>query len=226
MTDQYERLNESIDALLKDKSPKHFAAEDAEEREVQAMAARLRLLRPAAPIPRPRFQARMRRVLARAINPRPGLPRRRLLFGGAGTAAAGLLAGLGVSFGLRNAGVRLAPPAMGRAAASLSGWAAVGRVQDLPQGGALGFTTAGISGYVMRNGDQLSALSAICNHLGCHVQWQPDRKQFLCPCDDAEFDSTGLYLQENYISAPPVALPPLTRLAVRVESGTLYVKIV
>jgi len=226
MTDRYDRLNDYIDALLKDRSPKEVAAEDAEERDVLAMAARLRILQPAAPVPRPRFQARIRRLMARAINPRPALPRRRLLFGGAGAAAAGLLAGLGVSLGLRNAGVRLTP-ATGRAAApALSGWAAVGRMQDLPQGGALAFTTGGLSGYVMRNGDQLSALSAVCNHLGCHVQWQPGRKQFLCPCDDAEFDSTGLYLQENYAAAPPVALPPLTRLAVRVESDTLYVKVV
>lgn len=34
------------------------------------------------------------------------------------------------------------------------------------------------------------------------------------------------YLQENYAAAPPIALPPLTRLAVRVERDTLYVKIV
>jgi cytochrome b6-f complex iron-sulfur subunit len=227
MTDRYDRLNDYIDALLKDRSPKEVAAEDAEERDVLAMAARLRILQPAAPVPRPRFQARIRRLMARAINPRPALPRRRLLFGGAGTAAAGLLAGLGVSLGLRNAGVRLTPSIVGRAAApALSGWSAVGRMQDLPRGGALAFTAGGLSGYVMRDGDQLSALSAICNHLGCRVQWQPERKQFLCPCDDAEFDSTGLYLQENYAAAPPVALPPLTRLAVRVESDTVFVKIV
>ena len=225
MTDRYERLNQHIDALLKDQSPRPFAAEDADERDVLAMAARLRLLRPVAPVPRPRFQAGMRRLLARAINPRPGLARRKLLFGGAGTAAAGLLAGLGVSLGLRHAGVPMTAPIADRAAAlALGGWAAVGRLQDLPQGGALAFTTAGLSGYVMRNGDQLSALSAICNHLGCHVQWQPDRKHFVCPCDDAEFDGTGLYLKEDYASAPPVALKPLTRLAVRAEGDTLYVK--
>lgn len=225
MTDRYERLNRHIDALLKDQSPPPFDAEDAEERDVLAMAAQLRLLQPAAPVPRPRFEARMRRLLARVINPRPGLPRRRLLFGGAGTAAAGLLAGLGVAGGLRKVGGRVAPPTLGTAAApTLSGWAAVGRLQDVPQGGALSFTTASFSGYVLRNGDQLSALSAICNHLGCHVQWQPDRKQFVCPCDDAEFDSAGRYLQEAYDSAPPAVLQPLTRLAVRVDGDTLYVK--
>jgi cytochrome b6-f complex iron-sulfur subunit len=226
MTDRSERLNDYIDALLQDKSPDQFAAEDAEERDVLAMAARLRLLRPAATVPRPRFRARMRRLLARAINPRPGLPRRRLLFGGAGTAAAGLLAGLGVSLGLRNAGVRRTPSASDLAARpALGGWAAVGRVRDLPEGGALAFAAAGVSGYVTRNSDQLSALSAICNHLGCHVQWQPERKRFLCPCDDAEFDRSGIYLQEDY-AAPPATLPPLTRLAVRAEGDTLYVKIV
>jgi len=102
----------------------------------------------------------------------------------------------------------------------------VGRLQDVPQGGALAFTVTGFSGYVMRNGDQLSALSAICNHLGCHVQWQPASEQFICPCDNAEFDRAGMYLQDGYTAYPPVDLKPLTRLAVRLEGDIVYVKTV
>ncbi|MFI5267463.1 MAG: ubiquinol-cytochrome c reductase iron-sulfur subunit [Chloroflexota bacterium] len=225
MTDRYDRLNRHIDDLLKNRAPRPFLAEDDEERAVLQMAAQLRLLRPDAPAPRQRFRARMRRLLG-AINPHPGLPRRRLLVGGTAAALAGIAAGLGGAVGVR----RLAPAgysasAQRVAASNLAGWAKVGRLQDVPQGGALSFTTAaGLSGYVMRDGDQLSALSAICNHLGCHVQWQPASKQFICPCDEAQFDSTGVYLAEDYAAGPPVALKPLTRLAVRAEGDLLYVQ--
>ncbi|MGI8550798.1 MAG: ubiquinol-cytochrome c reductase iron-sulfur subunit [Dehalococcoidia bacterium] len=225
MTDRYERLNRQIDELLKDRSPRPFVAEDDEERAVLAMAARLHLLRPEAAVPRQHFRTAMRRLLARTINPRPGMPRRRLLFGGAGAAVAGLVVGLGASLGLRHPeNGALRSVAARPASPSLAGWAAVGRMQDVPPGGALAFTTAELSGYIMRNGDQLSALSAICNHLGCHVQWQPERKHFVCPCDDAEFDGTGVYLPGEYTAAPPTALKPLTRLAVRLDGDTLYIK--
>ena len=226
MTDRYDRLNRHIDELLKDRAPQPYIAEDDEERAVLEMAARLRLLRPDAPAPRGRFRARMRRLLARAINPRPGLPRRRLLVGSTAAALAGLAAGFGSALGLRHLepAARM-PTAQQAAAPSLAGWAKAGRLQDVPQGGALSFTTdAGLSGYILRNGDQLSALSAICNHLGCHVQWQPANKQFICPCDDAQFDSAGTYLAEDYAAGPPVALKPLTRLAVRAEGDLLYVQ--
>jgi len=56
------------------------------------------------------------------------------------------------------------------------------------------------------------------------VQWQPTNKQFICPCDEAQFDGAGLYLAEDYAAAPSVTLKPLTRLAVRAEGDLLYVQ--
>lgn len=226
MTDRYDRLNRHIDDLLKDRAPQPFVAEDDEERAALEMATRLRLLRPDAPLPRAHFRARMLRLLTRVINPRPRLARRRLLVGGAAATLAGVAAGFAGALGLRHLEpANGATTAQHAAAASSAGWARVGRLQDVPQGGALAFTTAaGLSGYVLRNGDQLSALSAICNHLGCHVQWQPGNKQFICPCDDAQFDSNGRYLAEDYAAGPSVTLKPLTRLAVRAEGDLLYVQ--
>jgi nitrite reductase/ring-hydroxylating ferredoxin subunit len=214
MSDRYDRLNRQIDALLADRAPRPYVAEDAEERATLAMAARLRLLRPGAATPRPRFAARMLRLLANSINPRPALPRRRLLLGSGGGALAGLAAGIALALGLK----RRAPPS-----ARAPGWALVGRLQDVPQSGALAFTTPAFGGYVMRDGDRLTALSAICNHLGCRVQWQPESKQFICPCDGAEFDQAGNYLT-TYYGGPTVALDPLTPLAVRLEGDMVYVK--
>lgn len=38
------------------------------------------------------------------------------------------------------------------------------------------------------------AFSAICTHLGCIVQWLPDRGEFLCPCHAGRFAGDGKVL--------------------------------
>lgn len=49
------------------------------------------------------------------------------------------------------------------------------------------------------------ALSAICTHLGCVVQWVPEKSEFLCPCHG------GLYASDGRVVSgpPPKALPVL-----------------
>ena len=44
----------------------------------------------------------------------------------------------------------------------------------------------------------LVALSAVCPHLGCIVQWEKDRQDFLCPCHAGYFTPDG-----EVISGPP-----------------------
>jgi len=39
---------------------------------------------------------------------------------------------------------------------------------------------------------QLSVLSAVCPHLGCSVQWQDEKKSFVCPCHSAQFGTSGV----------------------------------
>lgn len=52
---------------------------------------------------------------------------------------------------------------------------------------------------VIRTGEiEVHALSAVCTHLGCIVQWKPEGKQLFCPCHAAVFDIYG-----NVISGPP-----------------------
>jgi len=38
------------------------------------------------------------------------------------------------------------------------------------------------------------ALSAVCTHLGCVVQWQEGKGEFLCPCHAGRFSPTGAVL--------------------------------
>lgn len=47
--------------------------------------------------------------------------------------------------------------------------------------------------YVRRvpGDERLQAFSTVCPHLGCRVDYQPKKKQFLCPCHDSAFALDG-----------------------------------
>jgi menaquinol-cytochrome c reductase iron-sulfur subunit len=45
--------------------------------------------------------------------------------------------------------------------------------------------------FVIRKEDAVSAVSAICSHLGCTVQWKPDQTEFACPCHGSRYQADG-----------------------------------
>jgi cytochrome b6-f complex iron-sulfur subunit len=45
---------------------------------------------------------------------------------------------------------------------------------------------------------QVLAVSAICTHMRCVLQWKRDTSTIACPCHDGAFDKTG-----NVLSGPP-----------------------
>lgn len=66
---------------------------------------------------------------------------------------------------------------------------------------------------------KIIALSPICKHLGCNVNWNTDPthpQHFYCPCHG------GLYTKDgtNVPNTPPMA--PLDRYEQKVKNGTLY----
>ena len=73
---------------------------------------------------------------------------------------------------------------------------------DLPAGSAVSFTVPGttIPGVLVRLAtDAYAAFDQRCPHLGCPVQWSPQRERFECPCHKAIFDgSLG-----RVVSGPP-----------------------
>lgn len=60
------------------------------------------------------------------------------------------------------------------------------------------------------------ALSAVCTHLGCVVQWQDAKGEFLCPCHAGRFAPNGTVL-----GGPPPR--PLDVLPVAVDGDQLRV---
>jgi cytochrome b6-f complex iron-sulfur subunit len=63
-------------------------------------------------------------------------------------------------------------------------------------GGILLFTLgSGQTFFVMRVSEtELRALTAICTHQSCTVEWDTSEK-FVCPCHGSQFDATGAVLR-------------------------------
>jgi len=72
-------------------------------------------------------------------------------------------------------------------------------VSDIPAGEAKFFEYAGSAAVLVKtNAGALVALSAVCTHLGCIVQWEKDKQDFICPCHAGHYSPDGLVL-----SGPP-----------------------
>ncbi|HAK89835.1 MAG TPA: hypothetical protein DCP24_12385 [Nitrospiraceae bacterium] len=72
--------------------------------------------------------------------------------------------------------------------------------------------------FLVAAGTDLTAFSSVCTHLGCLVNWDNNKKEFLCPCHAGKYDING-----NVIAGPPPR--PLTRLPLKIEDGKVYVGI-
>ena len=87
---------------------------------------------------------------------------------------------------------------------------------ELPVGGTRAITYEGKPALVMRTADGVNALSLVCTHLGCIVQWQQAKEQFYCPCHTGYFDRNG-----DVLSGPPPL--PLERLPVKLQADKVIV---
>lgn len=64
---------------------------------------------------------------------------------------------------------------------------------------------------------ELVALSAVCTHLSCTVEYRQDRKDIYCACHAGVYDQSG-----KNISGPPPK--PLERFHVEVRNGVVFVR--
>ena len=74
---------------------------------------------------------------------------------------------------------------------------------------------------VKRNEAGFEAYSSTCPHLGCKVQWVPDKQEFFCPCHRGVFNADGVA-----VSGPPAdEKQDLFRVPLLVESGVVYLEV-
>ncbi len=72
--------------------------------------------------------------------------------------------------------------------------------------------------FLVASPESLTVFSATCTHLGCLVNYNKEKHEFICPCHGGRYDLTG-----KNIAGPPPA--PLTRYPIRVQDGKLFVGI-
>ena len=100
------------------------------------------------------------------------------------------------------------------------GWQPVGALADLKEGQLLrfryslraGWEERAVTAFLLREGEQVVALSARCTHMGCIVRIEGE--QLHCPCHGGIFSKQGEPLQG------PVNRP-LARLDCRVREGKI-----
>ncbi len=162
---------------------------------------------------RARLEARLDEARARPfpdVREPLRLTRRRGLTALAGVAA-GVLVGVALDRelpGLSHSGLPSLVGPNGR-------WYDVADAAGVPPGAARRFSAGGVDGYLLNEGGRVYALSAICTHMGCHIDWHAAHERFGCLCHGAAFSRHG-----HVVAGIPPA--PLPAIAVRVHSGRIY----
>ena len=94
----------------------------------------------------------------------------------------------------------------------------VANESDIPVWGSKKVILSGSALLLVRTPTEIKALSAICTHLGCIVDWNDQKREIVCPCHAGVFDSEG----RNVAGPPP---RPLPTYKVSVANGKVYVKL-
>ncbi len=88
-------------------------------------------------------------------------------------------------------------------------------VSDIPEGSVLSYRSSRLYITHLKDGGFL-AVSIRCTHLGCSVEWDKEKKEFLCPCHHSIFSPNG-----------EVVNPPATRALdiypLKIENGIIKV---
>ena len=217
------RVARYVDALLRNHRPPRFEADDEEARMLHAAAA-LRGGRPGADLPSPEFvsalESRLRTAVAQAEHTASAhFPRRRFLQA-SGIAAAAAAVGFGTDhvIGTLRDDTPLRPsPAGAELIPTNATWTAVTTVGEVHAKGAVLFTVGPVQGYVLRDpSGAITALSAICTHMGCRLDADPANARLTCPCHPATFAADGTPSYAEYTA-------PLPRIRSRINGDNVEV---
>jgi nitrite reductase/ring-hydroxylating ferredoxin subunit len=200
-----DRIDKIVSDLLRGRRLK-LRGGDADEKEAITSAARLAGSRTRTQRMRPEFRKRLAQALEQA--PRDDLlTRRNALVAGLGLAA-GAIAGTVIG---RTLEPRTGPLAVGDVINPRNGrWIDVAALSQLVEGQGKRVTAGSIGAYLFRHGDNVSAVSSICSHLPCELQWDGSGGLLACPCHPATFTRAGVSTDDTY------PLPSLKTVQVRV----------
>jgi cytochrome b6-f complex iron-sulfur subunit len=224
VNDDPEQLDQHVEDLLGDRRPERTPLADEAALRARQTAAMLRAAKPGAGLPSKDFLDRMQASIHDWVGEQSARPqtaarpsRRSLLVTGGAGIAAGIAAGLAAAFGIDRLGKSPAPPP-GQLLVEDGSWKAVKAVAELPEGTPVAFRSGAIEGFLVRRGQEVRGLSAICTHMGCILNYSKFRDQFECPCHGATFKTNGQ--PTNQYDTP---LPRLPSLQVRIQRGQVEV---
>jgi len=222
VNDDPEQLDKHVEDLLQDRKPERTPLPDADALRARQIAAMLHAAKPGAGLPSREFLERMQAEIPKWVEarspflyPKARLSRRDMLL----TGAAGIAAGVAVTLGVSKLAQR--PETAARWTTPLVGpngvWTPVKAVTDLPENTPIAFRSGAIEGFLIRQGETVKGLSAVCTHMGCILNYSKFRNQFECPCHGATFGLDGKVAQYKE------ALPKLPSLNVRINNGQVEV---
>jgi len=216
-SDEFDR---ALEALLEDRSPRNEAGRlDAEEQRMLRMAQLLRGSR--GQETSPEFVRR----LHDGLSHRPRKIRRRTAFlSGLGALAAGLAAGFGLDRAVTGPSSATTPTEPGPLVSARGAkWFRVAHVAELPPGAVRGFTAGAVQGFLINHGGEIRAVSRICTHMGCTLNFSTQEQALVCPCHGAEFDLRGRLRYGPGDKRYKQQIPPLPPLSVRVNDQSVEV---
>ncbi|HVC35519.1 MAG TPA: Rieske (2Fe-2S) protein [Chloroflexota bacterium] len=218
MSDWPERLNRFVEALRTGHRPPTGLAQTPEEIDDLRMAAKLAGVRPGFDEPDPAFLQGLREQIGAVQRTDQQRITRSRLLRVAGIWVAGVAGGLGLDRAWQ--GFHAPPPApAGTFTLSGGRWYPVAQLADLTAGVAKPVDAGAVPAFVLRTGDSARAMSRVCTHMGCLLQFDAGESEFQCPCHGAVFDLNG----KPDPGYDVLSLPSLPPLMTRVVNGTVYV---
>lgn len=210
------RLDAYLNTLLDDRRPAERSLDDDELRR-RLVAARLKMAADDAEVPRPSFLASLQQTINRETAKQRPAKQRPLSRLGFLRAAATLAGGAGIGVagveGIATFNKESRPHQL--VVAGNEHWYAVAQAADIGHGDTKPFTAGGVMGFLMNDGGNLRAVSAICTHMGCRLKAEPTARELRCLCHDSRFSRRG-----DVVSG--LAPSPLPEIAIRVQDGVVY----